>query len=263
MLYSVLAVGDVVGEAGLAHLERHLRPLQKLKNISFTVVNGENISGVGLTCKQAWRVYDAGARRRDPWQSHLRQNGDRPYAGETPWLLRPANLSGRMPGHGCEIFDLNGLRFRVVNLIGRCTLQWNAENPFTLADQLLKQGTADFTLVDFHAEATSEKLALGYYLDGRVSALWGTHTHVPTADERVYPKGTGYITDLGMTGPIESVLGVESAQSGGIVFGRSAGALPQSGMGPASCRGLFLHWTAPPASASPWSGWTFDKEAVV
>jgi len=169
MLYSVLAVGDVVGEAGLAHLERHLRPLQKLKNISFTVVNGENISG--------------------------------------------ANLSGRMPGHGCEIFDLNGLRFRVVNLIGRCTLQWNAENPFTLADRLLKQGTADFTLVDFHAEATSEKLALGYYLDGRVSALWGTHTHVPTADERVYPKGTGYITDLGMTGPIESVLGVESAQS--------------------------------------------------
>ena len=81
------------------------------------------------------------------------------------------------------------------------------------ADRLLKQGTADFTLVDFHAEATSEKLALGYYLDGRVSALWGTHTHVPTADERVYPKGTGYITDLGMTGPIESVLGVESAQS--------------------------------------------------
>lgn len=81
MLYSVLAVGDVVGEAGLAHLERHLRPLQKLKNISFTVVNGENISGVGLTCKQAWRVYDAGARRRDPWQPHLRQNGDWPYAG--------------------------------------------------------------------------------------------------------------------------------------------------------------------------------------
>ena len=131
----------------------------------------------------------------------------------TPWLLRPANLSGRMPGHGCEIFDLNGLRFRVVNLIGRCTLQWNAENPFTLADRLLEQGSADFTLVDFHAEATSEKLALGYYLDGRVSALWGTHTHVPTADEWVYPHGTGYITDLGMTGPIESVLGVEPGQS--------------------------------------------------
>ena len=199
MLYSVLAVGDVVGEAGLAHLERHLRPLQKLKNISFTVVNGENISGVGLTCKQAWRVYDAGADAVTLGNHTFGKMEIGRMLDETPWLLRPANLSGRMPGHGCEIFDLNGLRFRVVNLIGRCTLQWNAENPFTL--------------VDFHAEATSEKLALGYYLDGRVSALWGTHTHVPTADERVYPKGTGYITDLGMTGPIESVLGVESAQS--------------------------------------------------
>lgn len=209
MLYSVLAVGDVVGEAGLAHLERHLRPLQKLKNISFTVVNGENISGVGLTCKQAWRVYDAGTDAVTLGNHTFGKMEIGRMLDETPWLLRPANLSGRMPGHGCEIFDLNGLRFRVVNLIGRCTLQWNAENPFTLADQLLKQGTADFTLVDFHAEATSEKLALGYYLDGRVSALWGTHTHVPTADERVYPKGTGYITDLGMTGPIESVLGVK------------------------------------------------------
>lgn len=213
MLYSVLAVGDVVGEAGLAHLERHLRPLQKLKHISFTVVNGENISGVGLTCKQAWRVYDAGADAVTLGNHTFGKMEICRMLDETPWLLRPANLSGRMPGHGCEIFDLNGLRFRVVNLIGRCTLQWNAENPFTLADRLLEQDSADFTLVDFHAEATSEKLALGYYLDGRVSALWGTHTHVPTADEWVYPHGTGYITDLGMTGPIESVLGVEPGQS--------------------------------------------------
>lgn len=213
MLYSVLAVGDVVGEAGLAHLERCLRPLQKLKNISFTVVNGENISGVGLTCRQARRVYDAGADVVTLGNHTFGKMEICRMLDETPWLLRPANLSGRMPGRGCGIFDLNGLRFRVLSLIGRCTLQWNAENPFTLADRLLKQDTADFTLVDFHAEATSEKLAMGYYLDGRVSALWGTHTHVPTADERVYPHGTGYITDLGMTGPIESVLGVEPAQS--------------------------------------------------
>ena len=208
MLYSVLAVGDVVGEAGLAHLERHLRPLQKLKNISFTVVNGENISGVGLTCKQAWRVYDAGADAVTLGNHTFGKMEIGRMLDETPWLLRPANLSGRMPGHGCEIFDLNGLRFRVVNLIGRCTLQWNAENPFTLADQLLKQGTADFTLVDFHAEATSEKLAMGYALDGKISALWGTHTHVPTADAQILPKGTGYQTDLGMTGPRFSVLGI-------------------------------------------------------
>ena len=213
MLYSVLAVGDVVGEAGLAHLERHLRPLQKLKNISFTVVNGENISGVGLTCKQAWRVYDAGADAVTLGNHTFGKMEICQMLDETPWLLRPANLSSRMPGRGCGIFDLNGLRIRVISLIGRCTLQWNADNPFSLADRLLAQDDADFTLVDFHAEATSEKLAMGYYLDGRVSALWGTHTHVPTADELVYPKGTGYITDLGMTGPIESVLGVEPEQS--------------------------------------------------
>ena len=101
----------------------------------------------------------------------------------------------------------------MLNLIGRCDLAWGADNPFTAADKLLAEGEADFTLVDFHAEATSEKLAMGYYLDGRVSALWGTHTHVPTADERVCPKGTGYITDLGMTGVIESVLGIDPRQS--------------------------------------------------
>ncbi len=213
MLYSVLAVGDVVGEAGLAHLERHLRPLQKMKNISFTVVNAENIAGVGLTRQQARRVYDAGADAVTLGNHTFGKMEIGSLLDEAPWLLRPANLSGRMPGHGCEIFDLNGLRIRVINLIGRCALQWNSENPFTLVDRLLNREAADFTLVDFHAEATSEKLALGYYLDGRVSALWGTHTHVPTADEQIYPKGTGYITDLGMTGPIRSVLGVEPEQS--------------------------------------------------
>ncbi len=145
MLYSILAVGDVVGESGLAHLERHLRPLQKLKNISFTVVNGENISGVGLTCKQAWRVYDAGADAVTLGNHTFGKMEIGRMLDETPWLLRPANLSGRMPGHGCAIFDLNGLRFRVISLIGRCTLQWNSENPFTLADRLLEQGSADFT----------------------------------------------------------------------------------------------------------------------
>ena len=219
MLYSILAVGDVVGESGLAHLERHLRPLQKLKNISFTVVNGENISGVGLTCKQAWRVYDAGADAVTLGNHTFGKMEIGRMLDETPWLLRPANLSGRMPGHGCEIFDLNGLRFRVISLIGRCTLQWNSENPFTLADRLLEQGSADFTLVDFHAEATSEKLALGYYLDGRASAVWGTHTHVPTADCQVLPRGTGFVTDLGMTGPSRSVLGIKPENSINLFMG--------------------------------------------
>lgn len=213
MEYHILAVGDVVGEVGLKHLERNLRPLKKLKRIDFTVVNGENASGVGLTPDQAWRLYDAGADVVTLGNHTFgkMQIGD--TLDEARWLLRPANYSGRMPGRGCGVYDLGAITIRVMNLIGRCDLAWGTENPFTTADRLLEQEKTTFTLVDFHAEATSEKLAMGYYLDGRVSALWGTHTHVPTADERVYPKGTGYITDLGMTGAIESVLGIEPWQS--------------------------------------------------
>ena len=213
MEYRVLAVGDVVGEPGLRHLERHLRPLQKLKNIAFTVVNGENASGVGLTEEQAWRIRDAGADAVTLGNHAFGKTQIAACLDETSWLLRPANLSGRAPGHGCEIFDLGGVRIRVLNLIGRCDLSWGADNPFTAADRNLERGEAELTLVDFHAEATSEKLAMGYYLDGRVSALWGTHTHVPTADEKVLEKGTGYLTDLGMTGPIRSVLGIRPEQS--------------------------------------------------
>ena len=213
MLVHILAVGDVVGEPGLKHLERTLRPLQKLKNITFTVVNGENASGVGLTPEQAWRIYDAGADVVTLGNHTFGKMQIGTLLDDASWILRPANLSGRMPGRGCGVYDVNGLRIRVMNLIGRCDLEWKAADPFTTADRLLDKEKADLTLVDFHAEATSEKLALGYYLDGRVSALWGTHTHVPTADEQIYLKGRGNQTDLGMPGPIESVLGIEPQQS--------------------------------------------------
>lgn len=213
MNYHILAVGDVVGEAGLQHLERCLRPLQKLHHVHFTVVNGENAAGVGLTPAQARRIYEAGADAVTLGNHTFNKLQIKDFLEDTPWLLRPANYTGRAPGHGCQTFDLGGVQIRVMNLIGRCDLAWGAENPFTTADALLARDRADFTLVDFHAEATSEKLAMGWYLDGRVSALWGTHTHVPTADEQIYPKGTGYLTDLGMTGPIASVLGVEPWQS--------------------------------------------------
>lgn len=213
MRYNILAIGDVVGEEGLRHLEKNLRAVKKLKGIHFTVVNGENASGVGLTPDQAWRIYDAGADAVTLGNHAFGKMQIKDFLEESKWLLRPANFTGRMPGHGCEIFDMNGLRIRVMNLIGRCDLAWGTENPFTTADKLLERGKADITLVDFHAEATSEKLAMAYYLDGRVTALWGTHTHVPTADERVFPGGMGYQTDLGMTGPAESVLGIEPWQS--------------------------------------------------
>ncbi len=213
MDYHILAVGDVVGEQGLAHLERRLRPLQKLKQIAFTVVNGENAATVGLTPDQARRIYDAGADVITLGNHTFGKPQIADFLDDTPYILRPANFTGRAPGRGHGVYDLGAFRVRVVNLIGRCDLNFNAENPFTTMDKLLAGEKATFTLVDFHAEATSEKLAMGYYLDGRISALWGTHTHVPTADERVYPKGTGYLTDLGMTGPVESVLGIRPEQS--------------------------------------------------
>ena len=179
--------------------------------------------------------------------------------------MRPVAPAPRQPvrqnagRHGCEIFDLNGLRFRVVNLIGRCTRSSGTLKILYLWQIGCKRGHCGFYLVDF-MQATGEKLALGYYLDGRVSALWGTHTHVPTADERVYPKGTGYITDLGMTGPIESVLGVESAVRWNR-FWAVCGALPPSD-GPYKLQGAILPGYAT-GLCTAWSRWTFDKEAVV
>ena len=214
MLYHILAVGDVVMEPGLRHLERHLRPLQKWKTIDFTVVNGENAAGVGLTRDQAERIYDAGADVVTLGNHAFGKSQIADFLEDAPWLLRPANFTGRAPGRGWAVYDCGRVQVGVLNLIGRCNLDFNAENPFTTADRILKNADKPtFVLVDFHAQATSEKLAMRYYLDGRVSALWGTHTHVPTADERVYPKGTGYITDLGMTGAVESVLGIEPWQS--------------------------------------------------
>ena len=213
MICHILAVGDVVGEQGLAHLEASLRPLKKLKDIHFTVVNGENVSVSGVTEEQVGRIYAAGADVVTLGNHTFGKPQLASRLDSDPYLLRPANYTGRAPGKGLGVYDCGRMRIGVMNLIGRCGLDFNADNPFLTASRLLKWDKPLFTLVDFHAEATSEKLAMAYYLDGQVSALWGTHTHVPTADERVMPKGTGYITDLGMTGPVESVLGIRPEQS--------------------------------------------------
>ena len=215
MLYHILAVGDVVGEEGLRHLSRHLRQIKKLKNIAFAVVNGENIAGNGLTADQAEDLFAAGADVITLGNHTWGKVQIADYLEDSPYILRPANYTARAPGRGYGVYDCGRIRIAVMNLIGRCDLDSNADNPFLTADRLLRQEQEKptFTLVDFHAEATSEKLAMAYYLDGRVSAVWGTHTHVPTADARVFHKGTGYITDLGMTGPVESVLGIRPEQS--------------------------------------------------
>ena len=224
MSVKILAVGDVCGEPGLDYLEKNLRNYRKENGIDFVVVNGENANVVGVTPRQADAIFRAGADVITLGNHTFGKMQIRDYLDDCPYILRPANLGSRVPGRGYAVYDCGAAHIAVMNLIGRCDLSFHASNPFTTADELLKAGEKPtFTLVDFHAEATSEKLALAYYLDGRVSALWGTHTHVPTADEEVFPKGTGYLTDPGMTGAVRSVLGIEPQQSVETFLGGLAG----------------------------------------
>lgn len=210
----LLAVGDVVGEPGLAFLNRRLRTLKKQYDVHFTVVNGENASGVGLTPAQANDILNAGADVITLGNHTWNRMQIVRALDENPYLLRPANYTSKAPGRGLGIYDgPRGLRIAVMNLIGRCELDFNADSPFAVADKLLKDVDADVVVVDFHAEATSEKGCMAFHLDGKAQALWGTHTHVPTADCQVLPKGLGFVTDLGFTGPALSVLGVRPDQA--------------------------------------------------
>lgn len=213
MDFRVLAVGDVCGGVGLQYLQKRLRQLRRELGVDFCVVNGENASGVGITPRQAEQILDAGADVVTLGNHSYNQKVIADYLEDSHFLLRPANDSPLYPGRGVGVYDSKVGPITVVNLIGRCNMAFGPDNPFLLMERLLKQIDTKIILVDFHAEATSEKLALGYHLDGKVSALWGTHTHVPTADDQVLPNGTGYVTDLGMTGPVRSVLGVRVEQS--------------------------------------------------
>ena len=213
MSVNILAIGDVAGKAGLDFLLNELYSIKKQKNIAFTVVNGENASIFGISRNQAQSLFDNGV---DVVTLGNHTWGRRDIIGfldDCPYILRPANYAPQNPGRGWGIFHAPFGEVCVINLIGRCHMEFGTENPFFEADKILAQSKAVVTLVDFHAEATSEKLAMAYHLDGRVSALWGTHTHVQTSDACVFPKCTGYITDLGMTGPVHSVIGIKPEQS--------------------------------------------------
>lgn len=208
MDFRVLAVGDVVGDPGLARIRRSLRFLKNQTNADFVVVNGENASAVGLTPAQAEEILDAGADVITLGNHAFNKREIVPYLDDCSRILRPANYAPQTPGRGWGVFDSRCGEVAVVDLIGRCNMDFGPNNPFLLVESILNQTDARFILVEIHAEATSEKLAMGYLLDGRVSAVWGTHTHVPTADAQILPKGTGYVTDLGMTGPKNSILGI-------------------------------------------------------
>lgn len=219
MLLRVLAVGDVVGEGGQDILNRRLPGLKEELGVHFTVVNGENASGVGILPRQARGILEAGADvitlGNHTW--NRLQIGE--YLDKEPRILRPDNYAGRVPGTGFGIYPCQGLNIAVLNLMGRVELNPNLDSPFKAAVQRLNHKGYDLALLDFHAEATSEKGAMAWYLDGKVQAVWGTHTHVPTADGQILPKGTGFITDVGMTGPSRSVLGMKPANSINIFLG--------------------------------------------
>ena len=208
MEYRVLCVGDVVGGPGMERVRRSLRKLKNSLGADFVIVNGENASVVGITPEQAEDILDAGADVITMGNHTWAKREIIRYLEDSRRMLRPANYAPQAPGRGWEVYESRFGDVAVIDLIGRCAMDYTPDNPFLLVEKILKQLTAKIILVEIHAEATSEKLAMGYMLDGRVSAVWGTHTHVPTADARVLPKGTGYVTDLGMTGPRESVLGI-------------------------------------------------------
>ncbi len=223
MTMNLLAVGDVVGDAGIEMLARHLPALRKWKAIDFVVVNGENASGVGILPKQADAILDAGADVVTLGNHTWNRLQIAKYLEQSDRVLRPVNYTNRVPGRGYGVFTAqNGLRVAVINAIGRTEMDANFDNPFTVVSRVLRGIDADVTVMDFHAEATSEKGAMGYYLDGRIQALWGTHTHVPTADLKILPQGTGFVTDLGMTGPAQSVLGIRPE----LAVNRFLGGLP-------------------------------------
>ncbi len=212
---NILCIGDVTNSIGIDFLLKKLPELKRAKKIDVVIANGENSAGgIGITAASAKMIFDSGVDVITTGNHAFAKRDSYDFYETCREVIRPANYpEGTTPGRGYTVVDMLKWRVCVINLMGALYLN-SPECPFKTADRILKE-TADcqIKIVDFHAEATAEKRALGYYLDGRVSALFGTHTHVQTADECILPHGTGYITDVGMTGPIDSVLGMRTELS--------------------------------------------------
>ncbi len=204
----LLFIGDVVGDVGCQFLKRKLPALRRGLGADVTVVNGENsANGNGITAYSAEQIFQSGADIITTG-NHAFQRKEALHIYDNECILRPVNYSEACPGHGVGILDMGACRIAVINLSGVLFLE-NLDNPFTVIDALLEELDTPNVFLDFHAEATSEKKAMGHYLTGRVTALFGTHTHVQTADASILGGHTGYITDAGMTGVEDSVLGVK------------------------------------------------------
>ena len=208
----IMLVGDVIGRPGRRSFREHTPRLRKEKGIDIVIVNGENSAGgKGITRKSLDELYQGGADIVTSGNHVWDKKEVLEFIDREPFLIRPANYPEGAPGKGFCIYPFKAKNIGVINLSGR-TFMPALDCPFQKAEQILREmdGRCDVILLDFHAEATSEKMAMGWYLDGRLQCLVGTHTHVQTADERILPKGTAYITDLGMVGPWNSILGVKA-----------------------------------------------------
>lgn len=211
--FKILVVGDTVGRPGRKACQEFIPKLRREEGIDFVVVNGENMAGgSGVTESTALELLTSGVDVLTSGDHIFKSKNTDTFFHTEKRVLRPANYPAGSPGFGSGVFtSLGGVKVGVVNVIGRVFLLEKGDSPFFRAkaeiDKLKRE--TPIIIVDIHAEATSEKIALGWYLDGEVSAIFGTHTHIQTADETILPKGTAYITDAGMTGPYKSVLGRE------------------------------------------------------
>lgn len=204
----VFVIGDVVSSQGCEFLRKKLPDFKRENQVDVVIANGENSAvGNGILPYSADFLFDSGVDVITGGNHIFKRREIHEYIDEHPNLIRPANYPDSCYGNGYFVLDGGPWKLCVINLLGQVYMD-PMECPFKTCDRILEEVEADFYIVDFHAEATGEKMALGYYLDGRVSAVVGTHTHVQTADEQILPNGTGYISDLGMTGPIQSILGI-------------------------------------------------------
>jgi 2',3'-cyclic-nucleotide 2'-phosphodiesterase len=219
----VLAIGDIFGKTGRQVIKDYLPKLKNEHEIDLIIANVENTThGKGISRKHYQELKNYGIDIMTSGNHIFAIEETRKYINEVPDLLRPLNFNPYHPGPGTILTKIKGKKIRITNLIGNNFMPNAPENPYSALEKVLNLQDWDIHLIDFHAETTAEKIALALYFDGKISALWGTHTHVQTADERILPQGTGFITDLGMTGPYGGVIGAKPE----VIFQRGKYGLP-------------------------------------
>ena len=209
----LLVIGDVTSRGGIMHLKKNLWRVRQEENVDFCIVNGENASFItGISEELAEELFAAGADVITGGNHTMHNTRAYTYLDDKNAILRPINFGDGAPGHGYAIVDGAGFRVLVINALGCVHIEPCLDSPYPFIDKALAaaEGKYDYSVLDFHSEATGEKLAMGYAYDGKINVIFGTHTHVPTADETILPSGTGYITDVGMCGESGGILGLDT-----------------------------------------------------